>query len=73
MDEEAQKRKKQESGMVLLQVGSYSQWILTLPSLDSLIVSDSEVSCLTPVYAHSPGAFPQGLASPLKSHLPMTR
>ena len=32
MDEEAQKRKEQESGMALSQVRSYSQWILTLPS-----------------------------------------
>ena len=63
--------------MVLSQVGSYSQWILTAflkcPSQDSLIMFDSGVSCLTPVHAHSSGAFPQGLASPLKSHLPMTR
>ena len=30
-------------------------------------------SVLTPVHAHSPRAFPQGLLSPLRSHLPMTR
>ena len=63
--------------MALSQVRSYSQWILSLsflkcPSLDSQIVSDSEVSCLSPVHAHSPGAFPQGLSSPLRSRLPMT-
>ena len=46
---------------------------LKCPSLDSLIMSDSEVSCLTPVHAHSPRAFPQGLVSPLRSRLPMTR
>ena len=77
MDEEAQKRKEQESGMALCLVRSYSEWILSLsflscPSLDSLIMSDSAVSCLTLVHAHSPGAFPQGLVSPLRSHLPMT-
>ena len=64
--------------MALSQVRSYSQWILSLsflkcPSLDSLIVSDSEISCLTSVHAHSPRAFPQGLSSPLRSCLPMTR
>ena len=72
------KKKEQESGMALSQVSSYSQWILSLsflkcPSLDSLIVSDSGVSWLTPAHAHSPGAFPQGLSSPLRSRLPMTR
>ena len=30
-------------------------------------------SILTPVYTHSSGAFPQGLSSPLRSRLPMTR
>ena len=77
MDKEAQKRKEQESGMALSQVRSYSQWILSLsflkcPSLDSLIMSDSGVSCLTTVHAHSPRAFPQGLSSPLRSCLLMT-
>ena len=47
--------------MALSQVRSYSQRILSLsflncPSLDLLIVSDSGVSCLTPVHAHSPQA-----------------
>ena len=64
--------------MALSQVRSYSQLILSLsflkcPYLNLLIVSDSEVSCLTPVCAHSAGAFPQGLSSPLRSRLPMTR
>ena len=45
---------------------------LICPSLDSLIVSDSGVSCLTPVHAHSPWAFPQGLSSPLGSRLPIS-
>ena len=44
-----------------------------MPFSGSLIVSDSRVSCLTPVHAHSPGAFLQGLSSPLRSRLPMTR
>ena len=57
MGEEAQKRKEQESGMALSLVRSYSQWILSLsflncPSLDSLIMFDSEISCLTFVYTH---------------------
>ena len=50
----------------------FSLSFLKCPSLDSLIVSDSGVSCVTPVHAHSPGAFPQGLLSPLRSRLPMT-
>ena len=63
--------------MALSQVRSYSQWILSLsflncPSLDTLIMSDSEISCLTLVHPDSPGAFPQGLSSPLRSRLPMT-
>jgi len=37
-----------------------------IPSLDLLVMSDSEVSFLTPVHAHSPGNFPQGLSSPLR-------
>ena len=44
-----------------------------MPFSGSLIVSDSRVSCLTPVHAHSPRAFLQGLSSPLRSRLPMTR
>ena len=69
--------KENKSGMTLSQVRSYSQLILNLSllkylSLDWLIFSDSEVSCLTPVHAHSPVAFPQGQLSPLRSHLPMT-
>ena len=63
--------------MALSQVGSYSQWILTAflkcPSQDSLIMFDSGVSCVTPVHAHSPEAFPQALSTPLRSRLPMTR
>ena len=64
--------------MALSLVRSYSQWILSLsflnsPSLNSLIVSDSEISCLTLVHPHSPGAFHQGLLSPLRSRLPMIR
>ena len=64
--------------MALSQVRSYSQWILNLsclkyPFLDSLILSDSAVPCLTPVHSHSPGAFRQGLLSSLRSRLPMTR
>ena len=52
--------KENKSGMTLSQVRSYSQLILNLSllkylSLDWLIFSDSEVSCLTPVHAHSPG------------------
>ena len=43
--------------MALSLVRSYSQWILSLsflncPSLDSLIMFDSEISCLTFVYTH---------------------
>ena len=60
------------SGRVIFSVDSHTAF-LKCPSLDSLIVSDSEVSCLTPVHTHSPGAFPQGLSSPLRSRLPMTR
>ena len=59
------------SGKVIFSVDS-SLSFLKCPSLDSLIVSDSEVSCLSPVHAHSPRAFPQGLSSPLRSRLPMT-
>ena len=59
------------SGKVIFSVDSHTAF-LKCPSLDSLIMSDSEVSCLTPVHAHSPGAFPQGLSSPLRSRLPMT-
>ena len=56
---------------------SYSELVLSLsflkcPSLDLLIVSDSGVSCLSPVHAHSLGAFSEGLLSPLRSRLPMT-
>ena len=51
----------------------FSLSFLKCPSLDSLIVSDSGVSCVPPVHAHSPRAFPQALWSPLRSHLPMTR
>ena len=63
--------------MALSQVRSYSQWILSLsflkyPSLDSLILSDPGVSCLTLVHAHSPETFPWGLSSSLRSCLPMT-
>ena len=78
MPEKKHGRGDKKSGMALSQVKSYSQLILSLsflkcPYLNSLIVSDSEVSCLTPVCAHSPGAFPQGLSSPFRSCLPMTR
>ena len=58
-------------GKVIFSVDSHTAF-LKCPSLDSPIVSDSGVSCLTPVHAHSPRAFPQGLLSPLKSRLPMT-
>ena len=51
----------------------FSLSFLKCPSLDSLIVSDSGVSCVTPVHAHSPRAFPRALSSPLRSHLPMTQ
>ena len=51
----------------------FSLSFLKCPSLDLLIVSDSGVSCLALVHAHSPGAFPQGLSSPLGSCLAMTR
>ena len=51
----------------------FSLSFLKCPALDLLIVSDSGVSCLTPVYRRSSGAFPQGLSSPLRSRLPMTR
>ena len=50
----------------------FSLSFLKCPSLDSLMVSDCGVSCLTPVHAHSSGAFPQGLLSPLRFRLPMT-
>ena len=60
------------SGKVISSVDSQSV-LLNCPSLDSLIMSDSGVSCLTPIHAHSPGAFPQGLSSPLRCRLPMTR
>ena len=59
------------SGRVIFSVDSHTAF-LKCPSLDLLIVSDSEVSCLTPVHAHSPRSFPQGLLSPLRSCLPMT-
>ena len=59
------------SGKVIFSVDSHTPF-LKCPSLDSLIVSDSKVSCLTPVHAHSPGSFPQGQLSPLRSRLPMT-
>ena len=36
----------------------FSLSFLKCPSLDSLIVSDAGVSCVTPVHAHSPEAFP---------------
>ena len=71
-------RKSPEEERTRVRHGSFSgKVILSLsflkrPSLDSLIVSDSGVSCLTPVHAHSPGASPQGLSSPLRSRLPMT-
>ena len=76
-EEEVKKMKENVSGMALSLVRSYSQWVLSLsflkcPSQDSLIMSDSGVSCLTTVHAHSPRAFPQGLSSPLRSCLPMT-
>ena len=51
----------------------FSLSFLKCPALDLLIVSDSGVSCLTPVNVQSPEAFPQGLSSPLRSRLPMTR
>ena len=51
----------------------FSLSFLKCPSLDSLIVSDSGVSGVTPVHAHSPGAFPQVLSSPPRSHLPMAQ
>ena len=50
----------------------FSLSLLKCPSLDSLIMSDSGVSCVTPVHTHSPGAFPQALSSPLRSRLPVT-
>ena len=50
----------------------FSLSFLKCPSLDSLMVSDCGVSCLTPVHAHSSGALPQGLLSPLRFRLPMT-
>ena len=59
------------SGRVIFSVDSHTAF-LKCPSLDLVIMSDSEVSCLTHVHAHSPGAFPQGLVSPLRSRLPMT-
>ena len=60
------------SGKVIFSVDSHAAF-LKCPSLDFIIVSDSGVSCLTPVHARSPGAFPQGLSSPLRSRLPMIR
>ena len=45
------------SGRVIFSVDSHTAF-LKCPSQDWLIVSDSEVSCLTTVHAHSPGAFP---------------
>ena len=56
----------------------YFQLILSLSflkylSLDSLILSDSGVFCLTPLHAHSPETFPQSLSSSLRSHLHMIR
>ena len=42
------------SGRVIFSVDSHTAF-LKCPSQDWLIVSDSEVSCLTPVHAHSPG------------------
>ena len=59
------------SGRVIFSVDSHTAF-LKCRSQDSLIVSDSGVSCVTPVYAHSPGAFPQALSTPLRSGLPMT-
>ena len=60
------------SGRVIFSMDSHTAF-LKCRSQDSLIVSDSGVSCVTPVYAHSPGAFPQALSTPLRSGLPMTR
>ena len=57
---------------VIFSIDSHTAF-LKYPYLDLLIASDSEVSCLTLVHAYSAGAFPQGLASPLRSRLPMTR
>ena len=70
-EEKAGVRHGSFSGRVIFSVDSHTAF-LKCPSQDWLIVSDSEVSCLTPVHAHSPGAFPQGLSSPLRSRLPMT-
>ena len=60
------------SGKIIFSVDSQSV-LPEIPSLVLLIISDSEVSFLTLVHAHSPGNFPHGLSSPLRSHLPMTR
>ena len=70
-EEKAGVRHGSFTGRVIFSVDSHTAF-LKCPSQDWLIVSDSEVSCLTPVHAHSPGAFPQGLSSPLRSRLPMT-
>ena len=74
--EEEEKRKEKRngsfSGKIIFSVDSQSV-LPEIPSLDLLIISDSEVSFLTPVRAHSPGNFPQGLSSPLRSRLPMTQ
>ena len=59
------------SGRVIFSVDSHTAF-LKCPSQDSLTMSDSGVSCLTTVHAHSPRAFPQGLSSPLGSRLLMT-
>ena len=70
-EEKAGVRHGSFSGRVIFSVDSHTAF-LKCPSQDWLIVSDSEVSCLTTVHGHSPRAFPQGLSSRLRSCLPMT-
>ena len=70
-EEKAEVRHGSFSGRVIFSVDSHTAF-LKCPSQDWLIVSDSEVSCLTTVHGHSPRAFPQGLSSRLRSCLPMT-
>ena len=74
--EEEEKRQERRNGSfsrkIIFSVDSQSV-LPEIPSLDLLIISDSEVSFLTLVHAHSAGNFPQGLSSPLRSHLPMTQ
>lgn len=67
--EKLKEEDEKNSGAALFLQWGHSQWILSLSSelptsLDSSVLSDLRILCLTPnTFTHSPRAFPHGLSS----------